>query len=131
MLFPLEEQIRSRATQIDNLRTPIAILLQAGTLEAIKGVTNPFPATDDAFVLVVAERAFVADAYEGGGPHVGVTDGTFAVTFVAEAADGDAGLLAAHYEIGVVTRHLRGCKFLLPAAGVPNYEELLVWSMGK
>ncbi|OJD16170.1 hypothetical protein AJ78_03659 [Emergomyces pasteurianus Ep9510] len=83
MLFPLEEQIRPRATQIDDLRTPIAILFQAGTLETIKGVANPFPATHDAFILVVAERTFVADTYEGGGPNVGVTDRAFAVAFVA------------------------------------------------
>ena len=54
-------------------------------------------AAHDAFVLVVAEGAFVADADEGGGADVAVADGAFAVAFVAEAADGDAGLLAAHY----------------------------------
>ena len=51
----------------------------------------------DALVLVVAKGAFVADADEGGRAHVAVADGAFAVAFVAEAADGDAGLLAAHY----------------------------------
>ena len=105
MLFSLKEQISPRTPQIDNLRTPIPILLQARTLEAVEGVADPFAAAHDAFVLVVAEGALVADAHEGGGTHVGVADGTFAVAFVAEAADGDAGLLAAHYEIGVVAGH--------------------------
>lgn len=88
-----------RTTQIYNLGTPIAILLQPGALEAVKGVGDALPATDDALVLVVAEAALVADADEGGGPDVGVADGAFAVALVAEAADGDAGLLAAHDEI--------------------------------
>lgn len=56
-------------------------------------------ATHDAFVLVVAKGALVADAHQGRGPHVAVADGALAVALVAEAADGDAGLLAAHDEI--------------------------------
>ena len=55
------------------------------------------PAAHDALVLIIAKGAFVADADEGRGAHVAVADGAFAVAFVAEAADGDAGLLAAHY----------------------------------
>ena len=55
------------------------------------------PTAHDALVLVVAKGALVADADEGRGAHVAVADGAFAVAFVAEAADGDAGLLAAHY----------------------------------
>ena len=34
----LVEQIRPRTTQVDDLRTPVPILLQARTLEAIEGV---------------------------------------------------------------------------------------------
>jgi len=93
----LIKQIRPRAPQINNFRTPIPILLQPCTLKAIKRVGNPLAAAHDAFVLVVAESAFVADAHGGRGPHVGVADGAFAVAFVAEAADGDAGGFAAHY----------------------------------
>ena len=55
----------------------------------------------DTLVLVVAEGALVADAHERCGAHVGVADGTLAVALVAEAADRDARLLAAHYEIAV------------------------------
>jgi hypothetical protein len=36
----LVEQIRPTTTQIYNLRTPISVLLEAGTLEAVKGVRN-------------------------------------------------------------------------------------------
>ena len=118
----LVKQIRPRTPQVDNLRTPIPILLQPCTLEAVESVRDAlFPnhtvslfvfnnspsqvskreaylaTAHDALVLVVAKGAFVADADEGRGAHVAVADGAFAVAFVAEAADGDAGLLAAHY----------------------------------
>lgn len=95
----LVEQIRSRTTQIYNLRTAIAVLLESRTFEAVECVRYTFAAADDALVLVVSEGAFVADAREGGGAHVGVAYGAFAVAFIAEAADGYAGLFAAHDEI--------------------------------
>ena len=120
----LVKQIRPRTPQIDNLRTPIPILLQPRTLEAVERVRDAlFPTAvistcnkspsqsskrerrssthlataHDALVLVIAKGALVADTDEGRGAHVAVADGAFAVAFVAEAADGDAGLLAAHY----------------------------------
>jgi hypothetical protein len=82
----LVKQIRPRTTQIDNLRAPISIFFQSRAFKAVKGVGDPFSTTDDALVLVVTEGAFVADAGEGRGAHVGVADGAFAVAFVAEAA---------------------------------------------
>lgn len=96
-----ETHVCPRTTEIDNLGASIAVLLQARTLEAVEGVRDPLTTAHDALVLVVPEAAFVADADEGRGAHVGVADGTLAVAFVAQAADGDAGLLAAHYEIAV------------------------------
>jgi hypothetical protein len=57
--------------------------------------------TDYTLVLIVSEAAFVADTDEGGGPHVGIADRTFAVAFVAQTADGNAGLLPTHNEIAV------------------------------
>ena len=51
----LVKQIRPTTTQIYNLRAPIAVLLQARALEAVKGVRDAFATADDAFVLVVAE----------------------------------------------------------------------------
>ena len=58
----LIKQIRPTTPQINNLRTPIPILLQPRALEAIKSVADAFAAAYNAFVLVVAERALVADA---------------------------------------------------------------------
>ena len=95
----LVKQIRPTAPQINNLRTPIPILFESCTLEAIKRIRDPLTTTDDAFVLVVSKRTFVADADECGGADVAVADGAFAVAFVAEAAHGYAGLFAAHDEI--------------------------------
>jgi hypothetical protein len=63
------------------------------------GVSTYLATADHTLVLVVAEGALVADANERGRANVTVADWAFAVTLVTEAADGDASLLAAHYEI--------------------------------
>lgn len=91
------KQISPRTPQVDNLWAPVPVLFEAGALEAVEGVRDALTAADDALVLVVAEGALVADADEGGGSDVGVADGALAVALVAEAADGYAGLFAAHY----------------------------------
>jgi hypothetical protein len=104
----LVEQIRPAASQIDDLRTSIPVLLKPSTFKAVEGIADPFPTTYDAFVLVIAEAAFVADAHKGCGTHVGVTDRAFAIAFVAETTHRDAGSFAAHYQIGVVARHVEG-----------------------
>lgn len=97
--------VRPGAAQVDDLGAAVAVLLEARALVAVEGVADPFPAADDALILVVSEAALVADAHERRGPHVRVADGALAVALVAEAPDGDAGLLAAHDEIGVVAGH--------------------------
>lgn len=101
----LVKQIRPRAPQIDNFRTPIPILLQPRTLKAIERIADPLATTHDALILVITKGTLVANADEGGGTHVGVADGAFAVAFVAKSADGNAGLFAAHDEVGVVAGH--------------------------
>jgi hypothetical protein len=88
-----------RTAEVYNFGAAVAVLLQAGALEAVEGVGDALAAADDALVLVVAEAALIADADEGGRPDVRVADRALAVALVAEAADGDAGLLAAHDEI--------------------------------
>jgi hypothetical protein len=94
-----ETYIGPRTAQIDNLGTPVPVLLEARALEAVEGVRDALAAAHDALVLVVAEAALVADAHQRRGPHVRVAHGALAVALVAEPADGDAGLLAAHYEV--------------------------------
>ena len=37
----LVEQIRPRTAQVDNLRTPIPILLQARTFKTVEGIRDP------------------------------------------------------------------------------------------
>ncbi|KAJ4983215.1 peroxin 26 [Stagonosporopsis vannaccii] len=95
----LVEQVRPATAQVHNLRTPVPVLLEARALEAVEGVADALAAAHDALVLVVAEGALVADAGEGGGAHVRVAHGALAVALVAEAADGYAGLLAAHDQV--------------------------------
>ncbi len=94
-----ETHVCPRTAEVYNLGAPIAVLLEARALEAVEGVRDPLAAADDALVLIVAEAALVADADEGRGADVRVADGALAVALVAEAADGDAGLLAAHDEV--------------------------------
>lgn len=93
----LVEQIRSRAPQIDDLGATVSVLLQPRTLKAVERIGDTFSTAHDAFVLVVAEGAFIADADEGGWSYVAIADGAFTVAFVAKTADGYARLLAAHH----------------------------------
>jgi hypothetical protein len=116
----LVEQICPRTTQIYNLGAAISILFQACAFEAVESVWDSLredvsvvterkrsreyaylATADKAFVLVVSERALVADADKGCGTDVTVAYGALAVAFVAETADGDACCLAAHDQITV------------------------------
>ena len=108
----LVEQIRPTTTQIYDLRTTVAVFLQARALEAVEGVGDAFATAHDALVLVVAEGALVADVGQGCWAHVGIADGAFAVALVTETADGYPSLLAAHDEIGMMARHGGGVRCL-------------------
>ena len=92
-----ETYVCPRTTQIYNLRTPIPVLLKPRALEAVERVRDTLAAADDALVLEVTKAALVAYPNQRGRAHVGVANGAFAVAFVAKSADGDAGLLSAHY----------------------------------
>lgn len=107
----LVEQISPTTAQIDNLRAAIPILLQTCALEAVESIRDSFAAANDALVLVIAERAFVADAGESCWTHIRVADGAFAVALVTETTDRNSGLLAAHNEIGMMTGHGGGGVF--------------------
>nr|POF05924.1 hypothetical protein CFP56_53311 [Quercus suber] len=97
--FLLIKQIRPRTAQIDDLRTPVPIFLQPRALEAVESVGDAVAAADHAFVLIVAETAFVADAYLRRRAHIRIADGAFAVAFVAESSERDARGFAAHDQI--------------------------------
>lgn len=79
----LVEEIRPGRAKVDDFGAPITIFLEPCTLKAVEGVTDAFAAADDAFVLIVAERTFIADPNEGRRSDITITDGTFAITFVA------------------------------------------------
>jgi hypothetical protein len=95
----LVKQVRPRTSQVYDFRTSIAVLLESRALKAVERVRDTLTTTDDTLVLVVSEAALIADAHKGGRADVGIADWTFAVTFIAETADGNAGLLAAHNKI--------------------------------
>lgn len=63
---------------------------------------NDLAAAHYTLILVISEAAFVANSHQGCGPDVGVANGTFAIAFIAEPADGNTRLLPAHNEIAVL-----------------------------
>lgn len=79
----LVEEIRPGRSKVDDFGASITIFLEPCTLKAVEGVTDPFAAAYDAFVLIVAERTFIADPNESRRSDITITDGTFAITFVA------------------------------------------------
>lgn len=93
----LVKQIRSRTSQINNLRTPISVLLEARAFKAVESVGNAFSTAHHTFVLIVAKGAFVTYTDKGSWANIAIAYRAFAVAFVAEAANSYARLLAAHY----------------------------------
>ncbi len=86
-------------SEVYDLGTPVAVLLQSRALKAVEGVGDALAAAHDTLILVVAETALVADAHQRRWPHIGIAHWAFAVAFIAQASDRDAGLLAAHNQI--------------------------------
>ena len=66
-------------------------------LTAIISVRNAHAAADHASSLEASVIALVANMDDGGGIDEGIANDAFAIAFFAQAADGDARLLAAHY----------------------------------
>ena len=105
VLLPLIEQVRLRRSQVDDLRAAVPVLFHLRAFSAIVRVRDAGAPTNHAPPLVAPVVALVADPHQSTGPDVRVAHHTFAVAFFAEAADRDAGLLAAHDEVGVVFCH--------------------------
>ena len=114
VLLPLVKQVRLRAAQIDDLRAPISVLFHLCAFSTIIGIGNPRTAANHAPPLIRPIIALVADSNEGTGSDIRIAHHTFAVAFFAEAPDGDARLLAAHDEVGVVFGH--GCVLRITTA---------------
>ena len=74
-------------------------------LTAIIGVRHAHPSADHAPPLEAPVIALVADVHDVLGIDEGVADDALSVALLAEPADGDAGLLAAHHQVGMVLRH--------------------------
>jgi len=108
ILFPLVEQIRFRTAQVHDLRTPVSILLTLGALFTVERVTDPRAAADNASTLVTPVVALVTYLHQVLRPHITVADHALAVAFLAQPANGDSWLFAAHDQIRVVLRHVSG-----------------------
>lgn len=118
----LVEQICPRTSQIDDLRTAIPILLKTCAFEAVKRIRDALSnnnvsrrfshhgwryeqtyltTTDHTFILVVTEGTFVTDTDESRRTNIAITDGTFAIAFIAETANSYTWLLAAHDQVAI------------------------------
>lgn len=71
---------------------------------AVVGIRDADAAADDAAAGVGAVVALVAYAHQRARPHVRVAHHALAVALLAQPPDGDAGLLAAHDQVGVMLR---------------------------
>ncbi|KAL8672077.1 MAG: hypothetical protein Q9168_003437 [Polycauliona sp. 1 TL-2023] len=111
--------------EVDNFGASIAIFLEPCALKTVESVADPFTATYDAFILIVAKGAFIADANERGRPDITITDRTFAVTFVAQSSYGYPRLLSAHDEIATGFQELLAEYKMVVASAVivPEVEE--------
>lgn len=111
----LVEKIRSGRSKVDNFGTAVTVFLQPSAFEAVESVRytldfyvsdlfqqshdprTDLSATDDALILIVAERAFIADTNECGWSDIAIAHWTFSIAFVAKSPYCYARLLAAHY----------------------------------
>jgi len=101
----LVEEIRPRTSQVDNFGATIAVLFQSCAFKAIKRIRNTLPTTYNTLVLIVPKRALIAYADQSSGSNVAVANGALAITFVAQTANSNAGLLTAHHKIRMMARH--------------------------
>ena len=74
-------------------------------LTAIIGVRNPHAAADHAPPLEAAVIALVAGVHDRARVDEAIANDALAVALLAQPADGDAGLLPTHDQIGMVLGH--------------------------
>merc|ERR1719160_2436556 len=83
IFLPFVEEISLCLTQVDDLRTPIPVLLHLRALFAVVRIGNASASADDALAFV---RTVIA--------------------LVAQAPNINSALFAAHHEIGMMLRHI-------------------------
>ena len=105
ILFAFVKQIGLRWTQVDNLRTAVAVLFKDGAFLTIISIADSGTTANDASALKRSIVAFFANSNQCRGPHIGIADYAFAVTFFAETADSYAGLLSTKYQIRMMACH--------------------------
>lgn len=76
-----------------------------GAFAAVIRVRDAGSATDNAPTFIGAVITFVADADQGGGSDVTITNHALAIALFTQAADGDPGLLPAHHKVGMMLGH--------------------------
>ncbi|CAM6108517.1 unnamed protein product [Calypogeia fissa] len=106
VFLSLVEQVRFGATQVDDFRAPVPVLLLLRAFFAVVSVGDAQPSANDAPALVRAIVALIANPNESARANVGIADDTLAVALLAETADCNPRLLPAHDQIGMMLRHL-------------------------
>jgi hypothetical protein len=106
IFLPFVEEISLCLTQVDDLRTPIPVLLHLRALFAVVRIGNASASADDALAFVRTVIALIAQAHNIARPHVGVADHALPVALVAQAPNSNSALFAAHHEIGMMLRHI-------------------------
>jgi len=97
VLLALVEQVGLCTSEIDDLRTAVAIFLRDRALLAVVRVGHARAAAYHTPALVRAVVALVTDAHQRARPHVRVTDHALTVTFVTKSPDSYTGLFPAKY----------------------------------
>merc|ERR1719420_1125143 len=105
ILFHLVEQVCLAATQVDNLWTPISVLLLHSALLTVIRITDARAPTDDTPALIRAIVALVANPDESARPHIGVADHTLSVTLFTQPPNGNSSLLSAEYQVRMMLCH--------------------------
>lgn len=98
----LIEHVHPAGADVDNLGTPIAVLLEHHAAVAVVRVADARVATDHALLSSLSKRTLFTDPRLCRGPHERIARGTAAVTLVAQLADTCAGLLETHDEVELV-----------------------------
>lgn len=97
--------INSDWAEIDDLRTTVTVFFLLYALPAVVGIRDSRSVADETAVLVRAVVALVTDSYQHHRTDIGVTDDALVVAFLAQSSDWYAGLLTAHYQIGMMLGH--------------------------
>jgi len=96
-------EVCSGLTHVDNSRTSIPILFLQHTRLAIVGIRYALSTTNDTLALKASVITFIAYFNLGLWSDIGIANDALSIAILAQLADGNARLLSAHDQIGMMT----------------------------